>query len=583
MLQAYTPGHPNPILVHLELDTVQVSPGTRFDLSLSARAGDPQPFFSSLQFALSYDSTLIQIDSVSVDASISNAAFLSVNRETPGQLQVAAALSEQARLAGTLLRFSLISKNKPGTTAIQFSSFILDEGVPEVSVSGGEIVIERESSTSPLLLTIPDADVLTHEAFDISLNMDSLTDPIYSGSFSLHYDPALIEPLGLNTEDTRLDIPERILDVQIDQPGIIQVAFAAGTPLPSKPTPLIKIRFESDMLTGESPLFLSDVSFNEHAIPVLLTPGSVHIHPSPPPGDVNGDLSVAIDDALAVIKHILGKQVLPEWMLRIADVSGDGNVSAFDAALILQYVFKLIDCFPAEPACPIANRMANRIANRIANRMAYHPPIEATPFTWTSEATGSQDSLPTFSLGYTGDEALYTLEVEITVDRDFATIIDIQPTVPIDWVADTLYSNGMLYIHMAGASPLPQGAFIKTNGFVDASSLPHVSIKHASSQIQPHVSLDTQSNVNNSSYLRAVYPNPFDTALSIDFHLPSSQHVNIRLYDALGKLVLLLADQRYAEGNHSLSFAMPPIAPGVLFIQLHAQDGYRTTKKVLSF
>jgi hypothetical protein len=65
-------------------------------------------------------------------------------------------------------------------------------------------------------------------------------------------------------------------------------------------------------------------------------------------GDVSEDGNVTAYDAALVLQYVVGMINLSEAQLKAADVTGNGTVSALDAALILQYTVGLITQFPAE-------------------------------------------------------------------------------------------------------------------------------------------------------------------------------------------------------------------------------------------
>ena len=76
-------------------------------------------------------------------------------------------------------------------------------------------------------------------------------------------------------------------------------------------------------------------------------------------GDVTGDGSVSALDAAFVLQHVAQVIVLEGEAESSADVSGDLDISAFDASLILQYITGLIECFPAEANCS-ASKLSER-------------------------------------------------------------------------------------------------------------------------------------------------------------------------------------------------------------------------------
>jgi hypothetical protein len=63
------------------------------------------------------------------------------------------------------------------------------------------------------------------------------------------------------------------------------------------------------------------------------------------PGDVSGNGTVSAYDAAMVLQYVVGLITLTDTQIEAADVSKNGTVSAYDAALILQYVLGLITSF----------------------------------------------------------------------------------------------------------------------------------------------------------------------------------------------------------------------------------------------
>jgi PKD repeat protein len=70
-------------------------------------------------------------------------------------------------------------------------------------------------------------------------------------------------------------------------------------------------------------------------------------------GDTTGDGTISAFDAAAILMHTAGITPLTGDAALSADVSGNGNISALDASYILQFSVGLIDCFPVEAGCPV--------------------------------------------------------------------------------------------------------------------------------------------------------------------------------------------------------------------------------------
>lgn len=77
------------------------------------------------------------------------------------------------------------------------------------------------------------------------------------------------------------------------------------------------------------------------------------------------------------------------------------------------------------------------------------------------------------------------------------------------------------------------------------------------------------------------YPNPTSAATSIRFRLPEASDVTVKLYDELGRLVKVIADQRwYRAGLGTVRLEAANLAPGVYFYSVDS-DGGSATGRVL--
>ncbi|MBV6511008.1 MAG: hypothetical protein FMNOHCHN_00487 [Ignavibacteriaceae bacterium] len=82
------------------------------------------------------------------------------------------------------------------------------------------------------------------------------------------------------------------------------------------------------------------------------------------------------------------------------------------------------------------------------------------------------------------------------------------------------------------------------------------------------------------------YPNPFNPATKISYQLPEAASVKIEVYNALGAVVALLADEKQEAGYYTRSFEASGLASGIYFISMRAQASegkaeYSATKKMI--
>jgi len=76
------------------------------------------------------------------------------------------------------------------------------------------------------------------------------------------------------------------------------------------------------------------------------------------------------------------------------------------------------------------------------------------------------------------------------------------------------------------------------------------------------------------------YPNPFNPSTKINFDLPKSGSVTLKVYNQLGKEVSTLASGYRNAGSYEITFNASSLSSGIYFYKLEA-EGISTTKKML--
>jgi len=77
------------------------------------------------------------------------------------------------------------------------------------------------------------------------------------------------------------------------------------------------------------------------------------------------------------------------------------------------------------------------------------------------------------------------------------------------------------------------------------------------------------------------YPNPFNPVTTINYSIPKSSFVKIKVYDALGREVLTLVNENKLVGDYSIQFNAAKHTSGVYFYRMQAGDFVQTKKLIL--
>jgi hypothetical protein len=85
----------------------------------------------------------------------------------------------------------------------------------------------------------------------------------------------------------------------------------------------------------------------------------------------------------------------------------------------------------------------------------------------------------------------------------------------------------------------------------------------------------------NNYVLSQNYPNPFNPSTTIEFTLPKSENVELKVYNILGRKVLTLVSKKLNQGNHSYQFDGQNLASGVYYYQLVAGNFHQVKKMII--
>jgi hypothetical protein len=82
-------------------------------------------------------------------------------------------------------------------------------------------------------------------------------------------------------------------------------------------------------------------------------------------------------------------------------------------------------------------------------------------------------------------------------------------------------------------------------------------------------------------WLSQCYPNPFNPRTTIRYEVPGATHVNLTVYDVLGREVSVLVNEKKPSGNYRVKFDGSSLASGVYFYRLQAGDLVATKRFLL--
>lgn len=170
---------------------------------------------------------------------------------------------------------------------------------------------------------------------------------IISAQMTILYDPDLVVAKRIEFGGT---IAQGVSSAYAVGNGKIKLAFTRANPFEGSGV-LVFILFDllPKVSGGQTPLVMSNVKLNEgKGFELKIGNGELRIKSGNPPptlGDVSGDGEITIFDAALLLQYIVGLIELTPQQRELADVSRNGRITAYDVALILQYVVGNIKSF----------------------------------------------------------------------------------------------------------------------------------------------------------------------------------------------------------------------------------------------
>jgi len=92
---------------------------------------------------------------------------------------------------------------------------------------------------------------------------------------------------------------------------------------------------------------------------------------------------------------------------------------------------------------------------------------------------------------------------------------------------------------------------------------------------------ETESNIPKEHSLQQNYPNPFNPSTTIEFSLPKSGFVTLKVYNVLGEEVATLVSERLAAGRYEYDWDASSLASGVYLYTIKAAEFQEVRKMIL--
>jgi hypothetical protein len=293
-------------------------------------------------------------------------------------------------------------------------------------------------------------------------------------------------------------------------------------------------------------------------------------------GDVSLNGQVLAYDASLILQYLVTAVTLNPLQLSVADVSGSAGVTAFDASLILQYVAGVIPAFPAVsnlnqgPPASIAS----------ARRLLAHAQCCATVTLGAPYRDGADWIVPVRA---TADQPMYGFELRLAgATAGALTAVEAAGGAVSAFAA----GDGEARVAVATVAPLPNGEVARlrfaAGAKFDAPLLGWARVNES----EAAGSVPTGPAI---SFLAAPAPNPAHGAARLRLAIAARDagtSASVRVLDVSGRSVRTLVSGPLGVGVHDLTWDLAdeagrPVAAGLYFIRADAGPIHATHRLIV--
>lgn len=328
-------------------------------------------------------------------------------------------------------------------------------------------------------------------------------------------------------------------------------------------------------------------------------------------GDVNDSGTLNDNDVDDIFNYVLGIKTTLPYERFFGDVSGNGKLTPYDAALVLKHLDGLLPHFSIDSnkdnrgpelssfktptqlkTVAGSYQQKGSSATKVINQSGMSISLDST-----AVLDNKEDARLTISLSNPDNKYYSSLYIKISFPKSLIKNVEVDTSHSV-WknsLYKSSYESGVFQLAIAEPDSFKSGILAHLNLTAGNEGLAQFNIDKAelnenpdsivynnlSMNVKPRTAVAIKKNpqIPHKITLSQNYPNPFNPTTVIPFTLPSSSKIKLDVYNINGQKVETLASGTYAEGQHMVQFNGDNLASGVYFYRLFVKTANKTVVK----
>jgi len=321
------------------------------------------------------------------------------------------------------------------------------------------------------------------------------------------------------------------------------------------------------------PITIESAIFNNGQDSVEITNGAVYIEPIVHYGDVDDNGEIRAYDAALILKYLVNSNELNCQALANSDVDNDATISNIDAVRILQYLVHTIDTLPYSENIVASGDMAMDDHQFEPGESIQIPiTLKNSSSIYGFEGSVQFDTSSMIFNSIQWSDELSNFIKEVNPQKDQIVFAGAGST---EYVGDHGFANLNLEI--------------KNEVAVDSIEISINQIRWNNNSIRENVAsatlfkstaIDKNKTLANEIRLVQNYPNPFNSQTVINYHLPQKSHVYLTIFNISGKTMEILVNENQPPDAYSILWNADHYSSGVYFYRIESGN-FTQTKKML--